>query len=125
LRVLELLLPERDSRRDFVGEFEPVLFLGEEDGNEVVDVLFSFELRLDFFLGEDLRKPGRTIEKMMAAPGTVVLIQQELGKLGYPCIETILLSHTPYFLFAILIYDFPKVVVLLASFQTPFQPCNV
>lgn len=100
MRVLELLLPERDSRSGFVGEFDPVLFLGEEGGDEVVELLFSFELRVDFFLGEDLRKPGRTIEMMMAtAPGTVVLIQQELGKSSYPCVETILLSHTPYFLF--------------------------
>ena len=65
----EFFLLGRDSRRDFVGDLEPELFVGE-GGSESVEALFAFELLVDFFLGEDLRKPGRTIEKMMAAaPG--------------------------------------------------------
>lgn len=91
MRVPESFLAERDSRRDFVGDLDPVLFVGE-GGNEVVEALFSFELAVDFFLGEDLRKPGRTIEKMMAAaPGTVVLVSRAI-----PALNKYFLSHTPF-----------------------------
>jgi len=100
LRVPEFFLLERDSRRDFVGDLDPDLFVGD-GGNESVEVLFSLELLVDFFLGEDLRKPGRTIEKMMAAaPGYGSTVQEELGELGNPCIETITFgaySHSPFF----------------------------
>ena len=68
--MLEFFLLERDSRRDLVGDLDPDLFVGE-CRSESVEVLCSFVLVVDFFFGEVLRKPGRTIEKMMAAaPGT-------------------------------------------------------
>ena len=93
MRVPEFSLFERDSRRDFVGDLDPDLFVGE-GGNESVEARYSLEVLVDFFFGEDLRKPGRTIEKTMAAaPGTVVLIQ-ELMSPAIPAFETILFWRT-------------------------------
>ena len=104
LRIPEFFLLERDSRSDLVGDLESDLLVGD-GGNESVEALSALELLVDFFLGEDLRKPGRTIEKMMAAaPGYSSTDPTRACESGYPCIETAIPALSYFLSYTLLVF---------------------